>query len=168
MVPQEVAQQLAAYHALQPPLDIIALLQSFSIQVRVAPLTAGAAGMCMGVIGFLARVPDWLMVVNQDAQIGQALAAAHLLGHYLLHADRVFACSSVVVGPEEVEACAFADELLMPAAHVRALTAPITCNMARDFGVPLIQLIRRYRDLQFEWVHKIWDARARGEGPTER
>jgi len=167
VLPQEVAQQLAAYYALQPPLDIIALLRLLTIQVRVLPLIPGPTGMAADVIGVLARVPDWVMVVNYHAHIGQALAAAHLLGHYLLHADRVFACASSLADPDETEACAFADELVMPAAQVRALTVPITCNTARALGVPLVQLIRRHGDLKYEWAHKIQAERAHGEGPVE-
>jgi len=142
MIPPELARQLIEVYSLVPPINAVSLLQLFC---HIEPLNLSG-----GTIGYLLRPPRWVALVNLASQVGPQLAAAHLLGHYLLHRSgcRGFACGAPTGDARaEAEAAAFADELVMPAAEVRRLRKAPTRAAAERYGVPPAELTRRWVSL---------------------
>lgn len=100
------------------PIDVKRVARSMGIEVRLDELEANTHGM------FVRRLSREVILVNRHDHLHrQRFTIAHELGHAVLHAgDRVFvdyrrdARSASGAFLEEVEANAFAAELLMPAA----------------------------------------------------
>jgi Zn-dependent peptidase ImmA (M78 family) len=125
----EVAKQTLKGFEKRLPVDIQAIIQAHNIPIRTQPLEDAVSGI--------------LVVKNDHATIGvneshhpnrQRFTLAHELGHFLLHSDstNVFIDASPVFFRDktssegsklqEIEANAFAAELLMPEHMLRKIT----------------------------------------------
>lgn len=157
--PEQIAQELRADVGDTLPIDVKALAERYGIAVREGQMEENVSGM--------------LVVKEQGAIIGvnqahhpnrQRFTIAHELGHYFLHRHkgRVFvdaapvffrdAASAEGDDWQEVEANAFAAELLMPKADLVAevRSAPIDAfddlalrRIAAHFGVSVQALTIR-------------------------
>jgi Zn-dependent peptidase ImmA (M78 family) len=148
----KAAQRLLEKTNFSMPVDIVALLLDHKIMVREERLEESVSGMLV--------IQDELSVAvlnSLHSKTRKRFTMAHELGHYLLHkhASRVFIDSSPIffrdekssmgVELQEIEANAFAAELLMPEAILRekAEEAPFDffsdeqtiAKWARSFGV---------------------------------
>ena len=124
-----LAQKLLKEHGYALPIDIESLINRHGIHIQHQPMEESVSGM--------------LVIKNERATIGvnqthhpnrQRFTLAHELGHYLLHRKRtqVFVDSSTMFfrgglaaeGTDkiEIEANAFAAELLMPENVLRDIT----------------------------------------------
>ncbi len=147
----EVAKQTLEGFEEQLPIDIQAIIQAHNIAIRKQPLEEAVSGM--------------LVVKNGHAIIGvneshhpnrQRFTLAHELGHFLLHGNSssIFIDASPVFFRDEtssqgsklreIEANAFAAELLMPEPMLRKVTKNQTLDafdegavrrLAAQFGV---------------------------------
>ena len=147
----EVAKQTLEGFEKHLPIDIQAIIQAHKIAIRKQPLEDAVSGI--------------LVVKNGHATIGvneshhpnrQRFTLAHELGHFLLHGDSssVFIDASPVFYRDEtssegsklleIEANAFAAELLMPESMLRKVTTnqPLDAfdegavrRLAAQFGV---------------------------------
>ncbi len=147
----EVAKQTLRGFEEQLPIDIQAIIQAHNIAIRKQPLEEAVSGM--------------LVVKNGHAIIGvneshhpnrQRFTLAHELGHFLLHGNSssIFIDASPVFFRDEtssqgsklreIEANAFAAELLMPEPMLRKVTKNQTLDafdegavrrLAAQFGV---------------------------------
>jgi len=121
------AQDLIKKYKISTPVDLGALLKKLGISLKVSPLESMS--------GFAYQKDGQKVIgVNQgDGDHRQRFTVAHELGHMLLHAnsdvlfdrknDFVYfrdGNSSTGLHAREVEANAFAAELLMPSDHLRS------------------------------------------------
>jgi len=101
-----------------PPVNVERIARQLSVDVRYEPFDGGLSGA-------LYRAADnhtVLGVNNWHADVRQRFTIAHELGHLLLHPDELFVDgvlkrddeSSLAIRSQEIEANAFAAELLMP------------------------------------------------------
>jgi Zn-dependent peptidase ImmA (M78 family) len=116
---EQVAIDLLDKHGIDtPPIDVEAIATQLDVDVRYEPFDGGLSGA-------LYRAEDGhalLGVNNWHAEVRQRFTIAHELGHLLLHADELFVDgvlkrddqSSLAIRSHEIEANAFAAELLMP------------------------------------------------------
>lgn len=116
---EQAALDLLESHGIHsPPVDVERIARQLDVDVRYAPLDGGLSGA-------LYRAEDGhavLGVNNWHADVRQRFTIAHELGHLLLHPDELFVDgvlkrddeSSLAIRSHEIEANAFAAELLMP------------------------------------------------------
>lgn len=111
------------------PTDVDALAAQLEIDVMYEPLEYDVSGM------MVTREDGSVVIVVNDshAENRQRFSVAHELGHYFLHRDispvfvdskKVFYRDGVAAGGtnvQEIEANAFAAELLMPEAKIREI-----------------------------------------------
>ncbi len=121
-----------------PPVRVDAIAKKLGVDVRYEPFNGGLSGA-------LYRADDdghaVLGVNNWHAEVRQRFTIAHELGHLLLHPDELFVDgvlkrdddSSLAIRSHEIEANAFAAELLMPRKFVLAeLNKTLATNATPD------------------------------------
>lgn len=136
---QQAAQQLIQERSLTVPIDIKALLLDHRVFTREEAMEKNMSGMLV-VQGDIATA-----VVNRDhSMTRKRFTLAHELGHFILHKDSssVFIDSSPIfyrdeqsaqgLLTEEVEANAFAAELLMPENWLREKVADLPLDYVTD------------------------------------
>lgn len=124
--PEEVARKLLDRFKQQAPIDIEALIKAHNIAIRTQELEDSISGMLVIKNG---RV---IIGVNENHHPNrQRFTLAHELGHFLLHRDvsSIFIDASTIFfrdgtssdgsKAQEIEANAFAGELLMPEKQIR-------------------------------------------------
>jgi Zn-dependent peptidase ImmA (M78 family) len=126
VTPEEVARKLLDRFGQQLPIDIEALIKAHNIAIRRQELEESISGMLVIKDG---RV---IIGVNENHHPNrQRFTLAHELGHFLLHrsVSSIFVDASTIFfrdstssdgsKAQEIEANAFAGELLMPAKQIR-------------------------------------------------
>jgi Zn-dependent peptidase ImmA (M78 family) len=120
-----------------PPVPVGEIAKKLGVDVRYEPFDGGLSGA-------LYRADDGnpvLGVNNWHAEVRQRFTIAHELGHLLLHPDELFVDgvlkrdddSSLAIRSPEIEANAFAAELLMPRKFVLAeLNKTLATNATPD------------------------------------
>ena len=120
-----------------PPVRVKEIATKLGADVRYEPLDGGLSGA-------LYRAEDGhavLGVNNWHTEVRQRFTIAHELGHLLLHPDELFVdgvlkrddASSLAIRSHEIEANAFAAELLMPRKFVLAeLNKTLATNATPD------------------------------------
>ncbi len=161
--PKSEARRLLKEHGTALPVDVDVIIANHNIDVRYQPLEEAVSGM--------------LVIKGERATIGinnthhpnrQRFTLAHELGHYLLHrgSTQVFVDSSTMffrdgltaegVDRVEIEANAFAAELLMPETVLRdvvrdnsldAFDDRAVQSLAVEFGVSVRALTIRLTNL---------------------
>ena len=126
LTPEEVARKLLNQFKLQPPIDIEALVKAHNIAIRTQELEDSISGMLV--------IKDGRVIIGVNEKHHpnrQRFTLAHELGHFLLHrgSSSIFVDASTVFfrdgissdgsKAQEVEANAFAGELLMPEKLIR-------------------------------------------------
>ncbi len=124
--PEEVARQLLKHFGKNPPIDIESLLEAHNIVIRTQELEDSVSGM------LVIKDDRAIIGVNEGHHLNrQRFTLAHELGHFLLHrgASSIFIDASTVFfrditssdgsKVQEIEANAFAAELLMPEKQLR-------------------------------------------------
>jgi Zn-dependent peptidase ImmA (M78 family) len=134
----------------EAPIPVEQIAATLDVDVRPEPLEGGLSGM-------LYRAQDGHVVLGVNsahARVRQRFTIAHELGHFLLHRDTLHVdglvrrdeTSSLAIDTKEIEANAFAAELLMPRDLVLerveellpksgvADPARLVSNLARTFG----------------------------------
>ena len=124
------------------PVPVERLIKARGITLQFAPLGEDLSGM--------AYIRDGLRIIGVNAlhhPNRQRFSAAHELGHHMLHAadlsaavhvDRIFnrdRISAEGTDPNEIEANAFAAELLMPDAHLAAQIGATGIDLDDDNAV---------------------------------
>src|SRR6266516_5935935 len=125
----EIAKQTLEGFVEQLPIDVQAIIQAHNIAIRRQPLEEAVSGMLVVKEGYA------IIGVNESHYPNrQRFTLAHELGHFLLHGDSasVFIDASPVFFRDEtssegsklqeIEANAFAAELLMPESMLRDIT----------------------------------------------
>lgn len=143
----EAAQRLLNQHSIKaPPVDVEAMAKSHTIKVMVADLDDETSGV------LIIKSDESVIGVNQiHHENRQRFAIAHELGHYILHREssRLFVDSTLTFHrsqtehfQQEIQANAFAAELLMPEDMVRQYVEKIDFHdetairsLARKFRV---------------------------------
>jgi Zn-dependent peptidase ImmA (M78 family) len=123
------ARRLLKEHGTTLPIDIAAIVKRLGVGVRLQPMEESVSGM------LVIRDGRATIGVNQSHHPNrQRFTLAHELGHYLLHSKRtqVFVDSSTMffrdglaaegIDKVEIDANAFAAELLMPEGVLRDIT----------------------------------------------
>lgn len=158
------ARKLLKEHGTNLPIDIAAIVKSQGIGVRLQPMEESVSGMLVIRDDRAATIG-----INQSHHPNrQRFTLAHELGHYLLHGKRtrVFVDSSTMffraglaaegTDKVEIEANAFAAELLMPESALRDITRhqPLDAfddraiqSLAAKFGVSVRALTIRLTKL---------------------
>ena len=124
--PEEVARQLLKHFGKNPPIDIESLVEAHNIVIRTQELEDSVSGM------LVIKDDRAIIGVNEGHHPNrQRFTLAHELGHFLLHrsASSIFIDASTVFfrditssdgsKVQEIEANAFAAELLMPEKQLR-------------------------------------------------
>lgn len=120
-----------------PPIDVEAIARRLKVDVRYEPLDGGLSGALYRAEGGRAV----LGVNNWHAEVRQRFTIAHELGHLRLHPDELFIDgvlrrddeSSLAIRSHEIEANAFAAELLMPRKLVLAeINKTLATNASPD------------------------------------
>jgi Zn-dependent peptidase ImmA (M78 family) len=115
---QAAIDLLDTYGIDAPPVDVEAIARRLDVDVRYEPFDGGLSGaLYRDNIGHAV-----LGVNNWHAEVRQRFTIAHELGHLQLHHDELFVDgvlkrddqSSLAIRSHEIEANAFAAELLMP------------------------------------------------------
>jgi Zn-dependent peptidase ImmA (M78 family) len=114
---QAALELLERYEIDEVPVPVVEIALALGADVQIEPLEGGLSGV-------LYREGDRtvLGVNGEHAEVRQRFTIAHELGHYHLHQDTLFVdgllrrddASSLALDPQEIEANAFAAELLMP------------------------------------------------------
>lgn len=160
---RKAARDLLHSHGNDIPIDVVAIASACGVTVRVETLEDFVSGL------LLVRGDEAVIGVNADHHPNRRrFTIAHELGHFLLHFDRsaFFLDASPIFFRQETtmatdhlqerEANAFAAELVMPEAAMRALMAsePIDVFddaavkwMANRFGVSTQALVIRLTEL---------------------
>ncbi len=152
-----VARKLVEEYAIREPseIDIEAIALDRGVYVTEGPLAGSWARLVRKGDGGLIRVSTEITITGQ-----KRFCVAHELGHFLLHAkvDQLEFCTSGdMLGyarrPEEPQANAFAGELLMPEALLRARLDPRTVSLAaleeigKEFTTTISATIHRVVDV---------------------
>lgn len=132
------------------PIDVLQIAEDSGAEVRLVPFQNEVAGMLLREEGRA------IIGVNKDhPQVRQRFTIAHELGHFFLHddqevyVDRGFAVrmrdgkSSLAVDIHEIEANAFAAELLMPTSMLLNDVRGLTIDY-EDGGADIKHLADRY------------------------
>ena len=145
-----------------PPVDVRAIVETFGLALQEQPLEDTVSGM------LLIRGDYAMIGVNQSHHRNRKrFTIAHELGHYILHRDQsdVFVDaflrsenSAQGLDPQEIEANAFAAELLMPkrvlinevaASSINVLDEDAIGWLASKFGVSTAAMTIRLTKLDF-------------------
>lgn len=156
------ARTLLKKFSLVPPVDVQAVVKSFGVTLQEQPLEATVSGM------LLIRGAYAMVGVNQSHHRNRKrFTIAHELGHYILHREQsdVFMDaflrsenSAQGIDPQEIEANAFAAELLMPkrvlvndvaASSINVLDEDAIGWLASKFGVSTAAMTIRLTKLGF-------------------
>lgn len=126
--PVEVARQLLERFGEQPPIDIEAIVKAHSIAIRRQDLEDSVSGM------LVIKDGRTTIGVNENHHPNrQRFTLAHELGHFLLHrsVSNIFIDASTIFfrdgassdgsKTQEIDANAFAAELLMPEKQLREI-----------------------------------------------
>lgn len=158
--PSPVSGQLSAPAVLQraeqlgvptQPLDVLKLAQSFGINVICIPMQDDVSGS-------LSSMPDgWVMKVNALHHPNrQRFTIAHELGHFFRHRGNQTEFTdyhffrNAESNPMEIEANAFAGELLMPEASFKEMARTFNGSieaLANYFGVSSLAVRVRAKTL---------------------
>ena len=145
-----------------PPVDVRAIVDTFHLALQEQPLEDTVSGM------LLIRGDYAMIGVNQSHHRNRKrFTIAHELGHYILHRDQsdMFVDaflrsgnSAQGIDPQEIEANAFAAELLMPkrvlinevaASSINVLDEDAIGWLAFKFGVSTAAMTIRLTKLDF-------------------
>ena len=144
---ERASQLLQTLGINEPPIPINAIAEQIGATISREPFRGGISGM-------LYRAEDRAVIGVNSAEphTRQRFTIAHEIGHFLLHEgrplivdrhvriDRRDHLSSMGTKREEIEANAFAAELLMPDRMVRAHVESLTRN---DDPLPADRLVSR-------------------------
>lgn len=117
------------------PVDVNAVAERFGLAIYAKPLAAGVSGMIVRELGTQAGYT--IYVDSGEAAVRQRFTAAHEIGHYVLHRDHIgngisdnyLLRSDRMSNWMEVQANAFAADLLMPYPLIEKLIAEGTSSL---------------------------------------
>lgn len=121
MIPSEYASQIAPFMA-QAPTDIVGAATALGLRVFALELPMGVSGILKHDSSYGTPSEYVIFVDSKEPAVRQRFTAAHEIGHYLLHRgsihgkieDNYLLRAEGMSNQQEVEANAFAAELLMP------------------------------------------------------
>lgn len=160
---EQAALDLLDKHGIDaPPIDVEKIARRLDVDVRYEPFDGELSGALYRDVDERAV----LGVNNWHAEVRQRFTIAHELGHLLLHPDELFVDgvlkrddeSSLAIRSHEIEANAFAAELLMPRKLVLAEINDLLATNAAPDPKRLIEHLARLFDvseqaMQFKLVN---------------